>query len=596
MIKDDIMNYFPLVPGKITAPREQQVYALNEIERLISEGKKRIILRAPVGTGKSGIATTILNKYGGIYTSPLNVLVDQLDKDFSPRYIATIKGRENYRCNAVKDRYVSCADGNCQIKLCSVLTNTVTLDGTIAQEYKKRHCDECFNAGCPCITCEYKKQMRIFKESKVGNTNFTMFQLGILNETEESGAGKVIVIDECDDIESFIQSFCSITIDEYLIAHSFEDHLIDLEDTEIQLDKLVQTLTELLEEIEDIEQSKEISSLLKKETRRRDALVRLREDWECNGKRWSISHKDKRSTTYTPIVIDRFLEKLIGDKIIILMSATPKIFGGFEIIDVGSPFDPAIRQWQFVPMGSMSFKNRNYTIPNVAQFIGSLEGKILVHCNSYAVAKAIGDELRMAGIDPIVQVNYNSINPMEKGRKEVVSAFKEDDNPNSILLSVNLARGVDFPEEDITNNVIAVLPWPNPTDPLVRDKNVVLGTGWQAEDMANTIMQAYGRVNRNDRKNTITYIVDSNFNNESGRGVAKLWFEKNRHVFGEWFLEAEKKGEDGYVVCPVCKESVNPGNIYIVKYDGIISKICHECNVKKSLGLDKAPQHKNMFF
>ena len=73
------------------------------------------------------------------------------------------------------------------------------------------------------------------------------------------------------------------------------------------------------------------------------------------------------------------------------------------------------------------------------------------------------------------------------------------------------------------------MPWPVPNDPLTIAKDKLLGQKWKPEQMANTIMQQYGRVNRNVDKTTITYIIDSNFGH---------WFNKNKLYFKEWFLEA----------------------------------------------------------
>ena len=566
----DILNYFPKT-DKIKEPRQCQIDVLNQVDELIESGETKIIICAPTGSGKSSIAVALLNKYGGIYTSPLNVLVDQISDDFEVRYLTTLKGREHYQCNA--NMNVSCAEGYCQMNKCSKPVVTKDLSGNIIKEYPKRNCKDCLEFSCPCHSCEYTKQKVKFKKSNIANTNFTMFQLGITNDKD------MIVIDECDDIESFVRMNNSFTINEYLMYKDFADHVNVLMETEINMDMEIAELEIKIEnEIDNavaIKLFKECNTL----KRKRANILKLLDDFEHNNKIWCVTHPDNRTTKYEPIVIDRFLNHLLENKIVILMSATPIKLEGYKIIEAGSNFPTELRQWKHIPLGLMSYNNREYTIPIVAQFIKSLRGKTLVHCNSYAVANSISKSLSILGIDALTQVNYDSMHPMECGRKDIVTRFKESVNENEIMLSVNLARGVDFPEDDITNNVFCVLPYPYHEDPLVKAKNKIFGTQWQNIDMANTIMQAYGRVNRNDKKTTMTYIVCSDFNNPDGRGKAKNWFGNNKYLFYDWFLDAEHHVNNGMYLCPVCKKQVD--YLYVVSYEDYQGKICHGCNKKK---------------
>ena len=119
-------------------------------------------------------------------------------------------------------------------------------------------------------------------------------------------------------------------------------------------------------------------------------------------------------------------------------------------------------------------------------------------------------------------------------RKEAVHLFKESTNPNQILLSVKFETGIDFPELDIINNVIAVLNWDNPYDPLVIAKKKYYGSKIAAElenkSIARYVSQGYGRVNRNFDKTTNTVIVCSTFGQ---------WYKHNESLFYNWFTEAK---------------------------------------------------------
>lgn len=572
-MSSEILNYFPKVKGKIETPRQCQIDVLNQVDELIKSGERKIIICAPTGSGKSGIAVALLNKYGGTYTSPLNVLVDQISSDFEGRYIVSLKGREHYRCIANTD--YSCADGFCQLKKCSVPEVQRDLTGRIVKSYPARHCDDCHEFGCKCNSCIYKSQKAKFVNSNAGNTNFTMFQMGITNDKD------MIVIDECDDIESFIRMFNSVTIDECLLYPDFKDHVEVLREKEIELESEIEYINTKIESEVFIDIIKVLNKEKRDKERQRSNILKLLVDWDDNNKIWCVTNPNNNCTKYEPIVINRFLDELITDKIAVLLSATPIRLDGFKVIEVGSQFPKEIRPWKYVPMGNMSLKQREYAIPQIAQFLSLLKGKTVVHCNAYSIAETLSRELSILGIDAMKQITGKSNGVMEYNRKDIVGKFKESDNPNEILLSVNLARGVDFPEDDIVNNVIIVVPWPNPTDKLVRTKSKILGTHWQNVDIANTIMQAYGRVNRNDKKQTMTYILDTNFNNKEGRGVTKNWFDKNRDLFFNWFLEAELKHDNNMSMCPVCG-MIKPNHmIYYVKYKDYMGMICHECNKEK---------------
>ena len=76
----------------------------------------------------------------------------------------------------------------------------------------------------------------------------------------------------------------------------------------------------------------------------------------------------------------------------------------------------------------------------------------------------------------------------------------------------------------------------------------------------------------------MTYIVDENFNNKNGRGVAKNWFDLHRDLFFDWFLEAEHSVANNMVLCPVCGNEVD--YVYSVFYPDYNGKTCHNCNKK----------------
>lgn len=75
-------------------PRKEQ---LEIIEELKKSKKKFIVIKAPVATGKSAIAMTLLNAHeSGYIVTPRKFLQDQYANDFP--HIPILKGKSNYPC------------------------------------------------------------------------------------------------------------------------------------------------------------------------------------------------------------------------------------------------------------------------------------------------------------------------------------------------------------------------------------------------------------------------------------------------------------------------------------------------------------------
>jgi len=516
-----MITNFPYT-AKITEPRQTQIDCLNWLNSLW-DSHDLFVICAPVGIGKGAIGLTIGRSVNrALYTSPLNALVDQTEDSFS-EYVDTLKGRKHYPCMAGKD---NCAVGFCQVP------GTCQVDGSIRTCSGKELLKKC--EACACRSCTYREAFYKFKSSKLGNTNFSLYLLGVTNLPD------TIIIDEADQIENFARLHYTFTFETKLRS----EWNLTIKD----LDKYQSRLISELDIVENLllkEQAKDkprkysldsYTSQINRINRESEHIITVIADYEANEEEWAVSYKDNK-TILQPVTIDRFVEPLLKDKKVVLMSATlsPELKKqGYQYLEVPSPFDPKIRPWRFIPIGRMSRDYRDKTIPLIAKhLLGLPDGKTIVHCHSYEIAKNIGKMLEKQGVYPLVQVNgVQTQYHRNVKRYEAIQQFKASENPGEILLSVNLTRGIDLPELDIINNIIVVLPFPNPVDPLVKKKNKVLGKAWQGLFMAQEIQQTYGRVNRNDMKTTNTEILDTNW---------RWWFKQNRKHFSNWFLEAQKR-------------------------------------------------------
>jgi len=94
---------------------------------------------------------------------------------------------------------------------------------------------------------------------------------------------------------------------------------------------------------------------------------------------------------------------------------------------VGSTFPIENRLWEYKPLGRMGIKHREETVYNIARFLTTLEGKTLVHCHSYGIAKMLSEALRpICKSKVFLQVN-NMVDENENDnyyRKDIVYQFK----------------------------------------------------------------------------------------------------------------------------------------------------------------------------
>ncbi len=494
-----------------------QVDVLNKLWELFPTTKRFKII-APVGAGKSVIALSIA-KYAEslelhtLISSPLNELVNQYDNNFAEVGLFTLKGRRNYPCMAGRKH---CGVGYCRTDDCS--------KGMKIRECYKH--EVCYN--CKCKSCVYPPLIKQFKGSTIANTNFSMFLLGITNEPH------IIILDEADLSEDFTRLQFTVTLN----GMYNEDFNIAIREMEITLDALNLQLQEAIK-LNQKEKVKEFEELTGK-------IYHLIDDYYTHQEPWAITvyrdRKGNHKTKFEPISTERFIEPLLENKIVFLMSATIQKNEGDTAIEVDSPFPIEVRPWQYLPKGRMSKKYREKSIPTLASWLSTLKGKTLVHCHSYALADSINLALLALGKHPLIQTNSDDEFMSEDvvKRWDAVKAFKTAKDPHKILLSVKLDRGVDFSEPEIVNNVIACLAFPNPTEPLTKAKNKLYGEIWQPPTIATDVEQKYGRIHRNEKLGTVegrevakkTYITDSNFG----------WFYKdNKEKFHKWFLEAKVK-------------------------------------------------------
>jgi hypothetical protein len=546
---NQLIPFFP-IDTHITSIRSNQRVALDEIWKAIESGEKKVTFVGSTGIGKSKIGETVLRYFkslglSGLYSSPLNSLVDQIEATkHIDSQIHTVKGKRYYNCVARGDGS-TCDSGYCATKIC-YLTRNNPKGARI-----KRECQTCRLPECKCKSCVYKSNIKTYLQSSAGNTNSSLWLMGIVPENM-----KVLIIDEADSLEDFVRLNNTVSIQHHINGEDFEYHVEELS-------KYADSISQCLDC--DNEKFDCIKNHSKHEAHI-NSIRNMINDYYENEEEWVIRKEINKlgdpRTKYEPITVNRFVEPLLENlDFVLAMSATPPIWKDFKRIEVSSSFPINIRQCYFKPLGAMDYRNRENNMPKLAEFLSTLKGKSLIHCNSYAFANLLSSALQAHKIWPLLQTNGqsedNSLEYESTSRYDAVNAFVTAQDQNKIYLSVNMGRGVDLYQPDIQNNVIAVVPWSNPVDKLTIAKTKLMGEAWKNEYTAINIEQQHGRIHRGIfyLKDVIinrpdlswlpvnsdgqivkrTYITDTNF--EYGKGRLCNWYSKHKSCFSKSFNE-----------------------------------------------------------
>jgi Rad3-related DNA helicase len=153
--------------------RDGQRRALETIASAYDLGKRFVIIEAPTGSGKSGIAKAVTDAFGGVILTPQKMLTAQYVREFPD--IAELKGRSNYEC---AEHRTDCETGG-QLQ---------------AKEEPS-----------VCPRCPYRDAKDSFCNARSSTANFAYF----LTERQFVGgipSRPVLVVDEAHNVEEAILS------------------------------------------------------------------------------------------------------------------------------------------------------------------------------------------------------------------------------------------------------------------------------------------------------------------------------------------------------------------------------------------------------
>jgi len=339
-------------------------------------------------------------------------------------------------------------------------------------------------------------------------------------------------------------------LDSYIeFLYDLNEQLVDTIDylsKEIGLDKK-------LKNKKVIDRSSKISKVLKKEntatksmsvlfdiTNEQSKLDLILKEYKLNESNWIFDKtkvfKDKEdSYSISAIWSYDFLDKYIFSKYerVFLMSGTildKNMFCQLNGLDVTkssyyrirSPFDVNNRKVYYLPVGKMSYKQKEETFKKYIPYIKKILKKYwnqkgIIHTNSFELANRIKESIN----DPRL-VFHDSSN-----KDEVLNEHKKSDKP-TVIVSPSMDTGVSFDGDYARFQIIAKIPYPS----LASKKNKMRqksNQDWYSYKTCASLQQASGRIVRSKDDKGDTIIMDSCFSDV---------IRYSSHYLLDWFQDS----------------------------------------------------------
>jgi Rad3-related DNA helicase len=528
-----VKNFFPF-----PEIRPQQDRALQAIDNGYKKSKRVMLLELPTGSGKSPICfaaakhASYLRRTedydpGAYILTVSKLLTQQYMRDFADMGLAEMRGQANYPCVGLN---IPVEDGGCSI-------GSQLHDG-------------------PCGMCPYRSAKEQFCHSKYGVTNFAYF----INETRHVGNLKprrCLLIDECHNTEKEILNFADIQLTTRRAQEVGVDKLpfFDLNENKEAKDWLWNTF---LPAADEFRERMEAETREARYSGDRDAAIRLIRKSEGfnrfyskllqfvespNLADWVVYTEEKNGAlVIKPLTASLFAEEILFSKgeRIIMTSATildPRTFArnlglssdqcGFLRLE--SDFPVENRPIRFIPVGSMSWKNIDETIPVLLKYIAKIlqkhpTEKGIIHCQSYKLQKAIIDYFY--GTPEFKRLIYIDAGANSVDRENMLYSHINSDQP-TVLLSPALVEGIDLKDDLSRWQIIPKVPYPPCNDPYMKVR-MQRDPKWYTWQTALKLVQATGRSIRSKEDRAVTYILDRDFDSFLTRAgnILPDWWKK----------------------------------------------------------------------
>ncbi len=539
----DILEYFPYEELGAKSIRKEQKSILRAMQK---SNARFLIVDAPTGVGKSSIAVTYSRWYSDNFDTPnqdiksgshiltiQKLLQNQYMEDFGPKKgksregaVRNLMSKSNYACEYV--------DGNC-------------LDGQATREA----CRDKDSNPCKGDSCTYVRAKIAHSNAAVSLTNFDYFITDTqLNPFSVLPKKQVLILDEAHETENKLMGFNSIDFngrsvyavcgihmpkrfenaDEVLVWCD-EHYLGALSSAIERQNNTVEILKNQGEEGKELKIAIDIQRSMNS---RREAIKMFMENYDSENYVMCTRDEKEAYPTYTikPIFVKEDGEKILfpyGHDKVVLMSATildPEQLcenlgipiDQAEYIGVGCPFPKENREIHFMPIGKMTYKEIDKTLPKIVDAVKDIldhykDKKGIIHTSSYKITKAI-----VEGVNSPRIKSHTS-----EDRMQVLYEHETTTEP-SVLISPSMMEGVNLKGDLSRFQIITKIPYLSLADEQVKAR-LNIDQRWYQWKTCMALIQSFGRSIRNSSDYADTYVLDADFKN---------FYRRCKGIFPEW--------------------------------------------------------------
>jgi Rad3-related DNA helicase len=525
-LKKDLLKY---------NPRREQQETLDFIDAEYKKNplNKFFLLNLPVGTGKSHLALMLADWYRKTANRMARVDIITNSKLLQDQYantydsICDLKGKENYEC---EEYACSCAQG----------AEFARLNKT------------------SCESCPYSSARDSYINGGISLTNFYLYILYAMYNPKlmEARAARVLIVDEAHEFDDVMTGFVSIKITELVIkkfkfsnepvllkelkqistiAHyvEFLKYLnTEIVSTQEQMEKgMYKAPRDVVSDKRDLKLSK-VLNVKNSDVKLMQVMTDLKQyqlkieiflkEYKDNPNNWVLetSYNEKlrqKELSLEPIWAYDYLDKYVFSHydMVFLMSGTildKNLFCQLNGLDVTkavyysieSPFPVKNRPIYYMPVGKMSFKQKEETFERYIPYIKKILDKYstskgVIHTNSFELSNWIQKSIKDKRL-----IFHDSTN-----KDEMLRMHCESDKP-TVIVSPSMDTGVSFDDDLARFQIIAKIPYPT----LGSQKNKMRQSNnpdWYSWKTVSGIIQMSGRPVRSNKDYADTIIIDGSF-------------------------------------------------------------------------------------
>lgn len=524
-------------------PRDSQVKTFEWLSNL-DPSTKYILLEMPVGGGKSPIGLTyskwLSNGVGSSFIlTPQKILQRQYEESFNSHLLYSMYGKSNFQCNT--------KDTTCEV----------------GQTIKPQ-----------CENCPQKIALQRAMASSNLVLNYTLALLYFMY-LPDLKPRKLIVMDECHNLENHLVEFSNTAITEFncnkigKVQFRSPKNITDAYKwiRGEYMTALASYITRETNEVKEIYENYRVRSIpiTKHDSKKIKDFIAMQRHYDTINENFLEFDIEDVSENFVMINGSKKfnIKELYGKRIFhgsvkpmaekfLFMSSTILNKSGFcadlgikeeetAFLSLESEFEKENRMVVYMPQAKMSYgwdkperkTGRQKMIKGLKDILEMhKDDSGIIHTGSYKISRWIVNELATYSDHKIL--NHNPSDGVKISRDDIIDEYLESTKHQpTILISPSITEGLDLKYDRGRFTIFAKVPYPFLGDDWIK-RRMELSNQWYMRQTLKEMIQGSGRVCRTHDDWGVTYILDESFgflyNRTKSNMIPKWWNDGMVHT------------------------------------------------------------------